>query len=164
MMTPQEESRDLITNPLPEEVSDGFLPTYVAAIENDIINIEKEIIVLNTKLSNLNDDKTRILDRAVKGGFLEDARYKIVCIQTTGNRICNPTKLKEQKKWDVYKAAYLEKVESDSKIDLEKKKANVEEKILLGLADKVFGKDVVNLCSLIPVTERWEVKRKLKGD
>ena len=160
MMTPQEEARDLIKNPLPEEVADAFLPTYVAAIENDIVNLEKEIMVLNTKLSTLYDDKNRTLDRAVKGGFLEDARYKIVCIQTTGNRICDPKRLKEQKKWDVYRTAYIKKVESDSVIDLEKKKANVEEKILLGLADKVFGKDVVNLCSQIPVTERWEVERK----
>jgi hypothetical protein len=160
MMTPKEEARDLIANPLPEEVADAFLPTYVAAIQNDIVNLEKEIAVLNTKLSNLYDDENRTLDRAVKGGFLEDARYKIVCIQTTGNRVCDPKKLKEQKKWDVYKTAYLEKAESDSKIDLEKKKANVEEKILLGLADKVFGKSVVDLCSQTPITERWEVERK----
>lgn len=160
MMTPGEEARDLIANPLPEEVSDAFLPTYVASIEKDIMNLEKEIAVLNTKLSNLYDDKNRTLDRAVKGGFLEDARYEIVCIQTTGNRVCDPKRLKENKLWDTYKKAYLDKVESDSKIDLEKKKSVVEEKILLGLADKIFGKAVVDLCSQTPVTERWEVKKK----
>jgi len=159
-MTPREESLDLINNPLPEEVEDKFLPTYAASIGVEISRLEGDIDALKSSLSDLYNERKRIIERAVKGGFVEDARFRIVKKQVFGDRICDPKKLKEQKLWGAYETAYIGKIKTDSEVSLQKKLAALETTILVGLADKVFGKGTVDLCSQIPFTERWEIEKK----
>jgi len=158
-----EEALSLKENPLPEEFSDDeILPTSIVILDNGIENLEKEISKLNMRLQDLYNNRTRLVDHAVKLGIMEDSKYKIIEVISYGNRLCDPKKLKESnpETWKVYESAYYEKSRKDSEDLIRKSKENIEEKVLLGLADKIFGKKNVDLCSQIPATIKYEVRRK----
>jgi hypothetical protein len=99
---------------------------------------------------------------AVKNGILEDPQYKIVEVPKYGNRMCDPKKLKESNPtvWKAYEQAYNEKAKQDADALLQKAKDGIESKVLLGLADKIFGKKNVDLCSQTPATIVYEVRKK----
>ena len=159
-MDPRTEALSLKEFPLPEEVEAS--PTNIVILDNSIANLENEISKLNSRLSDLCNDRSRLLDRAVKSGLVEDANYKIMEVIKYGNRVCDPKKLKESSEtsWKAYETAYIEKARQDADALLQKAKDNVETKVLLGLADKIFGKKNVDLCSQIPATIEYEVRSK----
>jgi hypothetical protein len=159
-MDPRKEVLSLKEFPLPEEVE--ISPTSIVILDNSIENLEKEILKLNTRLQDLYSDRARLLDHAVKMGILEDSKYKIVEVPKYGNRVCDPKKLKElnESSWKAYEVAYAEKARQDADALLQKAKDNIESKVLLGLADKIFGKKNVDLCSQTPATIAYEVRRK----
>ena len=159
-MDPSTEALSLKEFPLPEEVE--VSPTNIAILGNSIENLEKEIADLNIRLNDLYSDHARLLDRAVKNGILEDPQYKIVEVPKYGNRMCDPKKLKESNPtvWKAYEQAYNEKAKQDADALLQKAKDGIESKVLLGLADKIFGKKNVDLCSQIPATIAYEVRKK----
>ena len=160
-MDPRKEALSLKEFPLPAEEVE-IAPTSIAILDNSIENLEKEISKLNSRLAELLDDRAHRIDCAVKSGLIEDLNYKIVEVVKCGNRICDPKKLKESnpKSWILYKYAYCEKARQDADTLLQKSKDSIEEKVLLGLADKIFGKKNVDLCSQIPATIKYEVRRK----
>jgi hypothetical protein len=162
-MDPRSEALSIKEFPLPEELGeDSILPTNIIVLDNAIVNLEKEISRLNARLSDMYSDRARLLDRAVKTGVLEDPQYKIVEVLKCGNRTCDPKKLKELNPtaWKSYELAYNEKAKQDADALLQKAKDGVETKVLLGLADKIFGKKNVDLCSQTPATIAYEVRKK----
>lgn len=162
-MDPKSEALSLKGNPLPEEIPDSEVaPTTIAILGNGIENLENEILKLNGRLRNLYNDRDRLIERAVKLGKMEDADYKIIESVTYGNRVCDPKKLKESNKetWELYEAAYNKKAQQDAEDIIKKAKENINEKVLLGVADKIFGKKIVDLYSQSVATVKYKVEKK----
>ena len=159
-MDPRTEALSLKEFPLPDEME--VSPTNIIILDNAIANLESEISKLSARRDDLYSDRARLLDRAVKVGAIEDKQYKIMEVIKYGNRVCDPKKLKESNPtiWKAYEQAYTEKVKQDAEDLLQKAKKNIEEKVLLGLADKIFGKKNVDLCSQTTSTIEYEVRKK----
>ena len=159
-MDPRKEALSLKEFPLPEEVE--VSPTSIAILGNSIENLEREISKLNSRLVNLINDRTRRVNSAIKSGLMEDQNYKIIEVAKNGNRVCDPKKLEKLSPilWKTYKELYAEKARRDADDLIQKAKDNVETKVLLSIADDVFGKNDVNLCSQIPITISYEVRKK----
>jgi hypothetical protein len=168
-MDPREETLSLKEFPLPLEgralvvtPEDSILPTCVKTVENAIEQLEKEKRDLDARLVELYRDRNGLIERAVKFKIMEDDKFKIEEIIKYGNRVCDINKLKESnpEKWKIYKTRVMEKAKQDSEDILQKAKESLETKVLLGIADKVFGKDRVDLYSQTPATISYEVRKK----
>jgi chorismate mutase len=159
-MDPRKEALSLKEFPLPEEVE--ISPTSIATLDNSIETLEKEISKLNIRLTELVNDRARIVNSVVKSGSMEDQNYKIVEVVKYGNRVCDPKKLEKLSPvlWETYKELYAEKARRDADDIIQKAKENVETKVLLSIADDVFGKQDVTLCSQVPATIKYEVRKK----
>lgn len=155
-MRPQEEAKDLIENPLPEIVKeeDKNLPTIIWAID-------EQIAVLEKRLETLREVRHDSLEKAVKLGFLKNAGYEIVKIESMGDRIVDVNLLRSRfpVMFNTYVATRIALIKSDMAVKEAKAIDESDKKIVLGLADKVFGKDNVTLCSTKMVSVKYVVKK-----
>ena len=97
----------------------------------------------------------------MKNGILEDPQYKIVEVLKYGNRMCDPKKLKESNPtvWKAYEQAYNEKAKQDADALIQKAKDRRKQSFV-GVGRQNFGKKNVDLCSQIPATIAYEVRKK----
>jgi hypothetical protein len=80
-MTTQEERSDLTTEPLPIAPItdlDREIPTRIARMDAAILDINKNIVLLEQQVRDLRYDKDCLLKRAKEVHIAEDKNYKIV--------------------------------------------------------------------------------------
>jgi hypothetical protein len=160
-MDPLDERKSLKEFPLPVEELEGddsILPTRIARIDTEIEEVNATIKMWMETLADLKSSRVLLLDHAITTNHTEDAQFHIErqVTKITGNRIADPKKLKALPQWKLYADAYREKALRDTKAVIQKSEESVEKNILIGLADKIFGKEQVNACSTVPVQETVE--------
>jgi len=165
-MDPRDELLSLKEHPLPVEGDDSILPTRIAKIEEEMKGVEEEMRAVNEKLSeklsDLRGSRNLLLDHAILIGIVEDSAWKIEKSVSFGNRVADPIKLKSlsAEKWKLYSESVRDKAMQDVKLLLQKAKDGLEKSVNLGIADKIFGKNVVDGCSTKPEMVSFKVVRK----
>lgn len=155
MLSPLEEQRDLHTHPLPVDMEDRLIPTQVAGID-------REIIELTERLNDLRSTRISLLNRALEIGVTEDQRFRIVIRIIKGDRQASAEmlRMKDPEKWKKYTERYQEDARRNADDVLQKAMDNENTKVILSIADRVFGKDVVTECSVTKDTKVVEVEAK----
>ena len=161
-MDPREEQKSLKEHPLPIEGDDSILPTRIAAIDDEIKRTREKMKELQDYIANLSVDRVTLLTEAIKTGKTDDGTWKIEKETTYGNRVADPKKLiaTSKEKWDLYASAIKDKAVQDAKLLLQKAKDGLETSVNLGIADKIFGKKIVDECSTKPESVTWKVVKK----
>lgn len=150
----QEEAIDLKKNPLPISSEDRVLPTL-------IFNYDEQINRLEIQLDTLRAERRESLERAIKLGCMQDKQYVIEKKEKEGDRVADAALLKSRLPilFKKYVDLRIEQIKVDHEMKKAKEIGEVEEKIKLGVADKVFGKNNVDACSSKMVTVQYVVKR-----
>jgi len=150
MMTPQQEARDLIDQPLPPLAEDLVdLPTRIYAIDGMIEELERD-------LKAARETREKMLQMAVDNKVLED-EHCLISFRERRTRILDIGR---------FKAAYPGQFNAAVLIiqnRLKEKMAKVEDQITLEVADAVAGKDHVNAVCEIVVTRTPFVALKHQG-
>lgn len=155
-MNPQDEAKDLVARPLPEVATerDKTLPSQIWRIDNQISILKEEIADLEGKRKDM-------LGRAVKLGYMLDSSCSIEIKEVRAPRNADPellrTKFPDQ--FQTYVKMRIEEIKNAHALKSIQEIDNVEKKINLELADKVFGKKNVNLCSAFTVGFEYVVRR-----
>lgn len=164
-MNPQEEAADLLLHPLPPEIKgeiispeDKILPTRIAAIDMDIADLKLSIKTIQEQISDLEDTRKILIDHAIKHNVFEDIRFKIQTEIKYGTRILNLETIKKANP-SGYKN-YISVLKQKFKDEYTVKIASVKTTILLGIADDVFGEQVVKAHSIRPETITYKVVKK----
>lgn len=154
-MNPREEAKSLIEHPLPENITeeDRRLPTRINIYDH-------EIALLEETLMNLRRERYEALERALKTGCTADDQYRIEEVKILGDRVVDSALL--QSRFPDRFSKYLLRRSDDINSAFEKSRlkalSEIETKINLGTADKVFGKDNVTACSVRTVTVSYVIK------
>jgi hypothetical protein len=155
-MNPQEEAKDLAVRPLPEITTerDKTLPSQIWRIDNQISILKEEIADLEGKRKDM-------LDRAVKMKIMRDTGCSIEIKEVNAPRNADPELLRKKfpDQFQTYVKMRIDEIKSKYALKSIQEIDNVEKKINLELADKVFGKKNVNLCSAFSVGFEYVVKR-----
>lgn len=155
-MNLQEEAKDLVARPLPEVVTerDKTLPSQIWRIDN-------QISILKEEIANLEEKRKTMLDRAIKLKTMSDSSCSIEIKEIHAPRNADPellrTKFPDQ--FQTYVVMRIDEIKNAHALKSIQEIDNVEKKINLELADKVFGKKNVNLCSAFTVGFEYVVKR-----
>lgn len=154
-MNPREEAKSLIEHPLPEIITeeDKKLPTRVHLYD-------AQIALLEETLMNLRRERNEAIARALKIGCSVDDQFMISAVEIAGDRVADGNLLKKRfpEKFIDYTMKRASDINRTSEEKRQKAISEIETKIHLGTADKVFGKDNVTACSVRPVTVTYVVK------
>jgi hypothetical protein len=155
-MNPQEEAKDLAARPLPEVATekDKTLPSQIWRIDNQISILKEEIADLEGKRKDM-------LARAVKLKIMRDTGCSIEIKEVNAPRNADPELLRAKfpEMFQTYVKIRIDEIKHAYAIKSIHEIDNVEKKINLELADKVFGKKNVNLCSAFTVGFEYAIKR-----
>lgn len=161
-MDPREEQKSLKEDPLPYEGDETLILNRIAEIDKKIELVDASIRILNMERSDLATVRAKLIDRAISIGRVEDAVWKIEKTVSYGNRVADPVKLKSvsTEKWNLYTDSIRDKAIQDAKLLIQKAKDNLERAVNLSVADKIFGKSVVDECSTKPEMVSYKVVEK----
>jgi hypothetical protein len=158
MMTPQQEARDLIDQPLPPLAEDLVdLPTYATWwMPTHIYEIDSMIEELERDLKAARETREKMLEMAVDNKVLED-EHCLISFRERRTRILDIGRFKAACPGQFNAAVLI------IQNRLEALAATAEEQITLGLADQVAGKDRVDAVCEIVVTRTPFVALKHQG-
>jgi hypothetical protein len=155
-MNPKEEEKDLVENPLPEIVTekDKTLPSLLWKQDEQISRLE-------ALLRDLHRERGEMISRAVKLGIMNDGQYLIDIKEVHAPRSADPELLRSRfpELYQNYVKIRIEEIKSANAVKTAREIAEVEQKIHLATADKIFGKKNVNLCSAFKVTFEYVIKK-----
>ena len=150
MMTPQQEARDLIDQPLPPLAEDLVdLPTRIYAIDGMIDELERD-------LAAARETREKMLEMAIDNDILDDEHCSI-SFRERRTRILDIGRFKAACPGQFNAAVLI------IRSRLEKTAETAEDQITLGLADQVAGKDRVDAVCEITVTRTPFVALKHQG-
>lgn len=167
-MKPKSEAQSLIENPLPHELA-GSAYDY-GVVDKDVVlttitYIDEEIEKLLYIINFLTDQRTELLNRAIKEGIKSDTTA--VLIEKLGNLNRNP--ISDLEKFKAEFPGGYKLIRKNQVSDLTQKKKNIEAEIknidkfpiTLGEADDVLGKFMVTgFVGTKPQTITYEVVKK----
>jgi hypothetical protein len=150
----QEEAIDLNKNPLPISAEDRMLPTL-------IWNYDEQISALESRLAEMRSEREDKMQQAIKLNCLQNKQFVIEKVEVEGDRVADLELLK--KRFPPLYRAYVtlreEAIKAESAMKQAKALGELEKKVHLGTADKVFGKGNVDLCSSKMVTTKYVIKK-----
>jgi len=158
MMTPQQEARDLIDQPLPPLAEDlvdlptyatWWMPTHIYEIDSMIEELERDLVAAI-------ETREKMLQMAVDNKVLED-EHCLISFRERRTRILDIGRFKATCPGQFNAAVLI------IQNRLEALAATAEEQITLGLADQVAGKDRVDAVCEIVVTRTPFVALKHQG-
>lgn len=135
MLTAREEAADLVQNPLPREIILEPLALVYA--------LDRDIEVLQARLKDLADQRTKALDYAIKEQIAEDEDYRLD-VKVRRIRSIDPAKFAQ-----AFPEAFMTVCDVERQ-ELEEQMNHLGEKIPVTLADKVLGKSGKALMEVAP--------------
>lgn len=150
----KEEALDLQKNPLPISAEDRMLPTL-------IWNYDEQIAKMEQTLLDLRAEREEKMQQAIKLNCLQNKQFAIEKVEKEGDRVADPALLKSRfpAEFRAYVTLRTEQIKADREMKQAKEIGEVEQAIKIGIADKVFGKKNVDLCSTKMVTTKYVVKK-----
>ena len=158
MMTPQQEARDLIDQPLPPLAEDlvdlptyatWWMPTHIYEIDSMIEELERDLVAAI-------ETREKMLQMAVDNKVLED-EHCLISFRERRTRILDIGRFKAACPGQFNAAVLI------IRNRFEALAAKAEDQITLGLADQVAGKDRVDAVCEITVTRTPFVALKHQG-